>query len=519
MLQGKVAVVRRGGGTTFSLKAYRCQQAGAIACIIVNNDGPMPVAMAASDSSLRVSIPVIMVPKAWEQQVSSIVNAGQLQIRIGNTYRQFANDLAVDMTGLYPPKAFAIPTPLVKDTGDYKIPIGGVVTNSGTNSIQSAVLKATIRRVSPSPAVLYTDSVSVTNLGMTDSLERRMGTFDLVRAAPAVTDLRGQYRLEYEVYNPSAADPNPSNNRHAFDFYLTDSSYSMNPLHMDAGQPDYLIPAPTRFARLQQGVSLVGYYYHMPQNIHSSRPLRMRQVSFAVYSSWWSDTLPIRFTFSVDMLRWEDDGDKIMQQAELEPVGSGAYTDTAGLHNGQYVTVVLQDVLNGNDGTVLVPDAKYVIVCQQPGSDVQMPINDSYADFTRRLYDGGRGDWNYLAQSVPNVWSWQRPLLSGAFRADIGRVHTRQTTGTQPRQALNFRLYPNPAGDYVQLSFGSDLGTGTCMIRIRDLAGRIYTSQQLPVQGASSPFKLSTASLPVGVYTVEVATGRGTRSAKLVITR
>jgi hypothetical protein len=61
-LKGNIAVVRRGGGIAFATKAKYCQDAGAIAVIVVNRPdlaGSMPFGMGGSDPS--VTIPVAMI--------------------------------------------------------------------------------------------------------------------------------------------------------------------------------------------------------------------------------------------------------------------------------------------------------------------------------------------------------------------------------------------------------------------------------------------------------------------------
>jgi hypothetical protein len=65
-LAGNIAVVRRGGGIAFAQKAKYCQDAGAIAVLVVNRPdlaGSLPFGMGGSDAS--VTIPCVMVD--WSQ--------------------------------------------------------------------------------------------------------------------------------------------------------------------------------------------------------------------------------------------------------------------------------------------------------------------------------------------------------------------------------------------------------------------------------------------------------------------
>jgi hypothetical protein len=62
LMNGKIAVVRR-GSCQFGTKALRAQQAGAIACIIMN-DEPGVIPMAPGDDGSQVSIPVFMISQS-----------------------------------------------------------------------------------------------------------------------------------------------------------------------------------------------------------------------------------------------------------------------------------------------------------------------------------------------------------------------------------------------------------------------------------------------------------------------
>jgi hypothetical protein len=65
-LAGKVAVVRRGGdGVPFHARARRAQQAGAVAVVIINNEGDTPAAYAdGGGKAADIAIPALCVGKA-----------------------------------------------------------------------------------------------------------------------------------------------------------------------------------------------------------------------------------------------------------------------------------------------------------------------------------------------------------------------------------------------------------------------------------------------------------------------
>jgi len=73
---GKIALLDRGGGCVFSIKAYNAQNAGAVAVIIANNvaNQPAPILATGTNAEL-VTLPVLSAPKeaadAWKAEVKN----------------------------------------------------------------------------------------------------------------------------------------------------------------------------------------------------------------------------------------------------------------------------------------------------------------------------------------------------------------------------------------------------------------------------------------------------------------
>jgi hypothetical protein len=70
-MHGKVAIVAR-GGCYFVAKVLNVQEAGAVCCLIINNENEMPSMMnpgGTSDDLARVTIPSMLVPKVEGQQI------------------------------------------------------------------------------------------------------------------------------------------------------------------------------------------------------------------------------------------------------------------------------------------------------------------------------------------------------------------------------------------------------------------------------------------------------------------
>ena len=84
MYRGAVAVVRRGAGVSFAKKARRVQDAGAVGCIIVNEDDSVMerVAAKAGDVDARhVDIPVLCVARCAGEALLGMLPAA-LSVRV-----------------------------------------------------------------------------------------------------------------------------------------------------------------------------------------------------------------------------------------------------------------------------------------------------------------------------------------------------------------------------------------------------------------------------------------------------
>ena len=148
VLTGKVAVVRR-GTNEFGTKALHCQDAGAIAVIIVNNGGTFSNELGAGADGPSVTIPVIAAPTDFGITYHDLIGSGMLQVSIGNFRGQLANNLSIPFDQVTVPFAFAYPAHMLNDTGDFKFPILANAVNVGNQAQNAVVIKSQVVRVSP----------------------------------------------------------------------------------------------------------------------------------------------------------------------------------------------------------------------------------------------------------------------------------------------------------------------------------------------------------------------------------
>ncbi|MGV3624048.1 MAG: myxosortase-dependent M36 family metallopeptidase [Archangium sp.] len=78
---GKIAVVARGGGCSFELKAKNAQDAGAVAVLILNNQ-PTNLTMGGDDAVTGVTIPALLISQADGTALETALGAGNVTLRM-----------------------------------------------------------------------------------------------------------------------------------------------------------------------------------------------------------------------------------------------------------------------------------------------------------------------------------------------------------------------------------------------------------------------------------------------------
>jgi len=514
-LQGKIAVVRR-GTVLRSWKALRCQRAGAIGVIIVNNDAAAPATLVSEDSGGSVTIPVILVPKAWGNANAQVIGSGQMEVLLGNLTGYYANNLSIARNSLHIPRAFAMPGSLVIDTSDFKFRVGGSVRNLGSTDQGTSVFKAVVRRVSPNPALLYADSAILTAVTRTDSLDRVLRTFDHAAAETGVVDRRGHYQLEYTVYAQGVADDNPTDNVVTYDYYMTDYSYSKSRLNMNpVPQASFLQPiSAVAYTKAGGGALMWGHYFRTPRQLPAGKELYATQMTFAVTTnnSAASDSLGGE-SVSLEVRQWDDqNGDGAMDADEVsDPLATGSHSFVSNSDRGKFFTEPLQNSVNGADGLKLEADTRYLFLVNYSGSKTLFIQADEGAlDYTRNFADSTTIEWNSPLFNGTR-WGFFKQDIQPAIRTDLDLI-----TATRPLSQGSLRVSPNPARDQVRVSFDK-LVKGSVQVRVRDLAGRVVYSVMVP-DAASLP-GLEIGHLPGGIYQVEAQSETILYSAKLAVSR
>jgi PA domain/Secretion system C-terminal sorting domain len=229
-MTGKVALVYRGAGVQFGVKALAAQTAGAVACVIVNNVPGGAVGMAAGTSGASVTIPVFMVSQADGDAMNNQLNEGiPVTINVFNWSAGNVNDLGFVDGGLAQWHNGAIPAYELQAGGDpipYRGFDGAFVANFGSADASNVWLSATtsFTPTGGSTVQIHKDSVMLASFPQTDSIwamycpQYNLGS--------SITG-NGIINVTYNVTSTATGwiDQFPFDNTASYQVYVTDNVY------------------------------------------------------------------------------------------------------------------------------------------------------------------------------------------------------------------------------------------------------------------------------------------------------
>lgn len=224
-LAGKVAMVFRGDGGNpgigacgFGVKALNCQNAGAVAVIIVNRDATT-IAMNGGTEGASVTIPVIMVNLTTGQSImNQINNQGQdVVVLIGDKTGYYNNDISIFDNNSIRAGFGSKPVALAQNASEFSLNPGGWVYNYGVNNQTGVSLNTVIKR---DGTEIYNQTSAQGTIPSGDSLFMTTPTFS------GSSYTIGQYEVTYTV-NMSNSDQFSGDNVSKNYFSISDSLWSM----------------------------------------------------------------------------------------------------------------------------------------------------------------------------------------------------------------------------------------------------------------------------------------------------
>lgn len=539
-LAGKFALIFRGGGITFTRKAYLCEQAGAIGVIIVNNVPGGPVGMANTLADGTVTKPVLMISDVDGIAINNALRANTAVTMSLSTWGfNVAHDLGILPNSSVLPHAYAIPyQQLVTGNGNpkaYKNQTGAYIGNFGTSTETNVKLKSNVTwtPTSGSATTVHSDSVAVASFPKIDSIivPRVSTTYDIHASGT------GRFDFNYRI-SASDSDMSSGDNAISASLYATDSIFSKSRYDFGNKQP---------FANVGYRFNGTDPYVSGPMYYISKGGYQVKSAQFTISAGATVTNLGQHDPVNINLFKWVDaNNDSVLNLNEIELVGIGSQTFTTADTNFQPFTVKMTDPYDLNKIVKVQDNTWYWLTADLPGTSYigcdgalnYMPrtyvrsrntSNDRTLELFAPTFDG---DGNTLVtNSGPSgTTDLVRPMalesyIPGSF-PDSSRFSV-QRLGLVPSIAMilstttnvgignvNMNIgkvfvFPNPSTDILNISFELDKPSTQLYARITDAMGKtIHIVKRTSVQ--KDLIQISTADLTSGQYYMILNTDLGT---------
>ena len=531
-MTGKIGFVYRGGGVEFGAKALACQNAGAIACVIVNNIPGGPVGMGAGASGSSVTIPTFMISKADGDLLDSFYNAGIIPTLTITTWGQGNHaDLGFVPNGAAMWHANAVPASQLGATGNptpYNMLDGAFIANYGSSTITGVKLKSTttFTPTGGSAGAPHSSQVDLASFPSVDSIWALFNTTEYSLSAGVTGTVKTHYVIESD-----SIDQFPADNTLDVTVDVSDNVFSKSRYDFVNDQPIRTI-----YTSFGGGVEFLwGPMYYVANSGFSVSNVKF---SLAINSTTISTPLPS--DVNVFVFKWTDgvggDADSIVANGELYLVGSGTkhvdgINDTSG---ALLVQTIYADTNGNNVGPNMVLDGSswYYVAIDVPsatflGCDgVQDPYPRVYGRYHANMGGSGNHLLDYSSieftgskvslDSFEGSGNAPVPAFSTAYINSVDSFVYSNMKGLIPSVSMqimsttsnpvaygkplaNVSLFPNPAKDQLNVTAAFDKNEKTVSYEIIDGLAR-FVSKDTHYNVQNDSYTINTSKLAPGNY-------------------
>ncbi len=546
-MTGKIALIWRGpigSPCEFGYKALAAQNAGAVACVLINEyAGQGPIGMAGGTSGASVVIPVFMIGNL---DGVAIVNQYKDSLAAGNpngvtmtiTPWGLGN---IDDLGLFTGSIAnwhnsCVPSNQINGTNPiaYKGLNGAFVANFGTSTAANVKLKATtsFTPTGSSATVIVRDSVSLTSFPAIDSIYAMYcpNEYNLPELTAGTT---GRYDVTYNV-SSDAVDQYTGDNSASYSFFATDSLYCK-------GRFDFVNNRP--FVSLYTSASGTPYIWG-PTYYVAKGGASAERVQFSLSCSTGQGPIPAGTEVNVYVFKWVDGSngqpvDSFMENGELQLLGLAKkrFNGTTDSVDG-YFTAYVTDSL-GDSATIFLQDNSwYYIGAEMPSvgtSTVFYMGCDGTSDAYPRTY--GRSHFHNIYEYSTPVWAGDRSgtnsqidnpgsammhcqfgrsayVDSVVFDSQRGLIanvplwvnnhpdtshHTNIGIKAVSNVYSKFEVFPNPASEFVNASLDLFATANLVTFSIVDANGRTV-AKEVHTNVKNDTYKYATTTMAAGNY-------------------
>ena len=451
-VSGQIAVLYR-GSCEFGVKALNCQNAGAIAVVIINNIPGAPIAMGGGAQGTNVTIPVVMITDIAGALLKTEFEACNVTAFIGSKSGFYSDDLGFYPKHILRSEVFGNIKALSQDNTEFEVQLGGWVINYGSDDQTNVTLNCQIDNGSviydqtstPEALIASGDSVFVLLPTFTQS------TYD-----------NGYYDVTYTIDSDSL-DLFPDDNTLEADFMMSDSLYSYS--RIDPGTFK-----PVSVASFRGGNTTASNSSCLAFRDPNGSRVAIAGMTFAGATSQNPTPTSIDGEFvQVFAYAWSDNfvdlNDANFGITALNEIASGEYIYTSDAQNALIYVPFEVPVL-------LADDQRYLFCVTHYGANIFTGYDTEY-DY----------NWNletYLQPQFPIEadGSW----FGAGFGTDVIPALTVNmfptAIGFEENESTNDIIaYPNPANYVVNIPVGENYGA--IVLTITDLQGRVVSVQNI----------------------------------------
>ncbi len=485
-LTGKIAVVYR-NTCEFGRKVLMAQQAGAIACVIVNREDAL-IGMLGGVDGPSVTIPAIALSSVAGAELINEMANGPVVLFIGNKIGVFANDMATAKPDFLMPASLTTPWDLAQNTTDFPVDFGLYAYNLGS-AAQGAV----------------TASVDVT-YGGTSVYSNTAAPLSFTAPAGIVIDTQyfdlgafsgnwnvGTYVVNYTI---NGTDDDMSDNVFSYSFTFTnnddvfgygaasDAVGTITPVTTNWVNPDLATTfswEPCIVFRNAnagtRGTSAMG------MNVSAKAVgTTMANADFEVRAYSWTEA-------------YTDLTAGVPTYSPRTQIGSGSYFFVDESESGVNLFIPFDEA-----PIALADNQRYMFCIYSENDSLRFGYN-SAVDYTTTVYD------NYLQPIFPladiatsgATPTWYTPGFGLDYTpAFLVNLDISSTVGIDNANANNtLAPYPNPASNLLLVPVRKGVA-GNVTVNIYDLAGKLVISEKQTI--GNEPLRVNVASIANGAY-------------------
>lgn len=493
-LDGKIALLYR-GECNFSLKAFNAQQAGAIACVIINNIPGAPVGMAGGTSAAQVTIPVVMISQEDGATIRDVMETEDVRMFIGNLQGVYANNVGTYKVDMGISNAASVPSQFAQSSTDFYFPPAITVNNYGSDEAVNTVVNVVIDR---DGTVVYDETSMGSNILAGESL---LYTFPAYEESSYES---GYYTVTYTTSN-DLADEYPFDNELTTSFWINDEGiYSKSTVDPVDGPQENGGIRPADFTDFEWCTVL------------ESENASSMQITGVTFSLVTDDSTLENYSAFVKVYEWNDFVDETtVTFDDLNELTSNEIFDFDETNMDEFVTHTLSEPIE------LLDDQKYLTCIMVDDNDVLANASlflatDQTIDYTISytetfadevffpLFDINGNTWN------PNAFG---PDVVPAIITNLELVNGI----ADDIEELDITPYPNPTTELINIPLGS-LVNGNVVLNVFDVKGQLVMNEEICQK--SSNMRVDVSALSSGLHTFNLTFEDDSRTSfKVMVTR